>query len=172
MKPAQAMPAPRAEALPDEQAAAVRAACASHRDRPGALLPVLHAVQHALGCVPPAAIALVAQELNLSRAEVHGVASFYHHFRESPPGRHVVRICRAEACQARGARTLEAHAKHALGIDFGATSDDGAVTLEPAYCLGNCGSGPAILVDDTELHANVTPARFDALLVQWRGVAP
>ena len=172
MKPAQAMPAPRAEALPDEQAAAVRAACASHRDRPGALLPVLHAVQRALGCVPPAAIALVAQELNLSRAEVHGVASFYHHFRESPPGRHVVRICRAEACQARGARTLEAHAKHALGIDFGATSDDGAVTLEPAYCLGNCGSGPAILVDDTELHANVTPARFDALLVQWRGVAP
>ncbi|HEY6543772.1 MAG TPA: formate dehydrogenase subunit gamma [Dokdonella sp.] len=172
MKPAQAMPAPRAEALPDEQAAAVRAACASHRDRPGALLPVLHAVQHALGCVPPAAIALVAQELNLSRAEVHGVASFYHHFRESPPGRHVVRICRAEACQARGARTLEAHAKHALGIDFGATSDDGAVTLEPAYCLGNCGSGPAILVDDAELHANVTPARFDALLVQWRGVAP
>ena len=172
MKPAQAMPAPRAEALPDEQAAAVRAACASHRDRPGALLPVLHAVQRALGCVPPAAIALVAQELNLSRAEVHGVASFYHHFRESPPGRHVVRICRAEACQARGARTLEAHAKHALGIDFGATSDDGAVTLEPAYCLGNCGSGPAILVDDAELHANVTPARFDALLVQWRGVAP
>lgn len=172
MKPAQAMPAPRAEALPDDQAEAVRAACATHGERPGALLPVLHAVQHALGCVPPAAIALVARELNLSRAEVHGVASFYHHFRAAPPGRHVVRLCRAEACQARGARALEAHARHVLGIGFGATSHDGAVTLEAAYCLGNCGSGPAILVDDAEPHANVTPARFDALLVQWRGGAP
>lgn len=171
MKPAQAMPAPRAEALPDDQAAAVRAACAANRERPGALLPVLHAVQHALGCVPAAAIALVARELNLSRAEVHGVASFYHHFRETPPGRHVVRICRAEACQARGARALEAHAQQVLGIGFGATSDDGAVTLEPANCLGNCGCGPALLVDDDELHANVTPARFDALLVHWRGAA-
>lgn len=168
MKPGSAMPAPRNEALPEDQAVAVRAACATHRERPGALLPVLHAVQDALGWVPPAAIALVARELNLSRAEVHGVASFYHHFRSAPPGRHVVRLCRAEACQARGARALEAHAKQALGVDFGATSRDGAVTLEAVYCLGNCACGPALLVDDRDLHANVTPARFDALLAQWR----
>lgn len=171
MKPAQAVPASRTEALPDERAAAVRAACMAHRDRPGALLPVLHAVQDALGCVAPAAIALVARELNLSRAEVHGVASFYHHFRGTPPGRHVVRLCRAEACQARGARALEAHAKQVLDIDFGATSRDGAVTLEAVYCLGNCACGPSLLVDGDDLHANVTPARFDALLAQWREVA-
>lgn len=172
MKPAQAAPASRPDALPDAQAAAVREACSAHRARPGALLPVLHAVQDALGCVPPAAIALVARELNLSRAEVHGVATFYHHFRAHPPGRHVVRICRAEACQARGARALEAHARRVLGIDFGATSADGAVTLEAAYCLGNCGCGPAVLVDRDGLHANVTPARFDALLAQWRAEQP
>lgn len=172
MKPAQAAPASRIDALPDAQAAVVRAACAAHGERPGALLPVLHAVQDALGCVPPAAIALVAHELNLSRAEVHGVASFYHHFRSTAPGRHVVRICRAEACQARGARALEAHAREVLGIDFGATSADGAVTLEAAYCLGNCGCGPSLLVDHDELHANVTPARFDALLAHWREAAP
>ena len=171
MKPGQAMPSPRTAMLPDDQAAAVRAACVAHRDRPGALLPVLHAVQDALGCVSPQALALVAQELNLSRAEVRGVASFYHHFRDAPPGRHVVRLCRAEACQARGARALEAHALQVLGIAFGATSADGAVTLEAAYCLGNCACGPALLVDEEHLHANVTPARFDALLAQWRGAA-
>ena len=172
MKPAQAVPASHTDALPDGEAAAVRAACAAQRGRPGALLPVLHAVQDALGWVPPAAISLVARELNLSRAEVHGVASFYHHFRAHPPGRHVVRICRAEACQARGARALEAHARRVLGIDFGATSADGAVTLEAVYCLGNCGCGPAVLADPDELHANVTPARFDALLAQWRAEQP
>ena len=171
MKPAQAVPASRTEALPDDQAVAVRAACATNRERTGALLPVLHAVQDALGWVPPAAIALVARELNLSRAEVHGVASFYHHFRSTPPGRHVVRLCRAEACQARGARALETHAKQVLGVDFGATSCDGAVTLEAVYCLGNCACGPSLLVDHDDLHANVTPARFDALLAQWRGAA-
>lgn len=172
MKPEQAPPASRTEALTDQQAGAVHDACARHRDVAGALLPVLHAVQDALGCIPPAAIALVARELNLSRAEVHGVASFYPHFRHSRPGRHVVRLCRAEACQARGARTLEAHARRVLGVDFGATTADGAVTLEAVYCLGNCACGPALLVDHDDLHANVTPARFDALLAQWREAVP
>jgi formate dehydrogenase subunit gamma len=102
------------------------------------------------------------------RAEVHGVVSFYHYFRRHPPGRHVVYICRAEACQARGARAIEAHAKQSLGIDFHGTTGDGAITMEPVYCLGNCGCGPSVLVDGDELHANVTPHSFDALVARAR----
>ena len=146
------------------QREAVQAALAANREREGALLPILHAVQDALGFVPPATLALIAHELNLSRAEVHGVVSFYHHFRDTPPGRHVVRICRAEACQALGARALEAHAKQSLGIDFHQTTADGAITLEPVYCLGNCGCGPSVLIDADQLHARVTPESFDALM--------
>lgn len=154
--------------LSAEAVAAVSAALDAHRARPGALLPVLHAVQDALGYVPPDAQPLIAEALNLSRAEVHGVVSFYHHFRSTPPGRHVLRLCRAEACQALGARALEAHAKRALGIDFHETTADGAVTLEPVYCLGNCGCGPSLLVDTDELHARVTPESFDAIVRRAR----
>lgn len=143
---------------------AVQAALQQHHDKPGALLPILHAVQDALGYVPPDALPLIAHELNLTRAEVHGVVSFYHHFRDSPPGRRVVQICRAEACQALGARALEAHAKQSLGIDFHQTTADGAITLEPVYCLGNCGCGPSVLIGADELHARVTPDAFDALV--------
>lgn len=143
---------------------AVMRAIAPNRDKPGALLPILHAVQDALGYVPPESLALIASELNLTRAEVHGVVTFYHHFRSTPPGRVVVQICRAEACQALGARALEAHAKKSLGIDFRGTTDDGAVTLEAVYCLGNCGCGPSVLVGHDELHARVTPAAFDELV--------
>ena len=172
MTSSQAGAIPRIEApLSPAQAEAVQAAVAAHRERPGALLPILHAVQDALGHVPPTALPAIAHALNLTRAEVHGVVSFYHHFRSTPPGRHVVRLCRAEACQARGARALEAHARSVLGIDFGATSADGAVTLEAIYCLGNCACGPSLLVDADELHANVTPERFDALLHALREVA-
>jgi formate dehydrogenase subunit gamma len=130
---------------------------------PGALMPIFHAVQEALGYVPKDAVPLIAQELNLSLAEVHGVLSFYHYFRKHPPGRHVVHICRAEACQAVGAGVLEAHAKRALGIDFHATTADGAVTLEPVYCLGNCALGPSIMIDD-KLQGRVSTQRFDALM--------
>jgi formate dehydrogenase subunit gamma len=147
---------------------AVLAALAANRERPGALLPVLHAVQDALGWVPPDSLPLIARDLNLTRAEVHGVVSFYHHFRSTPPGRRVIRVCRAEACQALGARALEAHAKRTLGIDFHETTADGAVSLEPVYCLGNCGCGPSVLVGDDELHARVTPAAFDALVQSAR----
>ena len=154
----------RADALPAPIRAAVVNAVAAHRDIPGALLPILHAVQEAVGYVPPESLALIAHELNLTRAEVHGVVTFYHHFRSAPAGRHVVRICRAEACQALGARALEAHAKQSLGIDFHETTGDGAVTLEPVYCLGNCGCGPSVLVDHDELHGRVTPAKFDELV--------
>jgi formate dehydrogenase subunit gamma len=163
-------PRPRnpAAGLRAEEIVVVEAALGAHRGRPGALLPILHAIQDALGWIPPDAVALIAHDLNLTRAEVHGVLSFYHHFRSTRPGRHVVRLCRAEACQALGARVLEAHAKRTLGIDFHQTSADGAFTLEPVYCLGNCGCGPSLLVDETELHARVTPEAFDALVRRVR----
>ncbi|MEO0317584.1 MAG: hypothetical protein RL404_1261 [Pseudomonadota bacterium] len=131
--------------------------------RDGALLPVLHAIQAEHGHVPADAVPMIADRLNLSRAEVHGVLSYYHHFRRQPAGKHVVQLCRAEACQARGAEALAAHATQALGIDFHQTTDDGSVTLEPVYCLGQCACGPAMMVDDM-LHAQVTPERFNALL--------
>lgn len=134
-----------------------------HQDRPGALLPILHGIQDALGYVPPDAVPTIAQALNLSRAEVHGVVSFYHHFRETPPGRHTIQICRAESCQAVGAEALIAHAKQRLGIGFHETTADGKITLEPVYCLGNCALSPALL-DGHAIHGRVTAAQFDALV--------
>lgn len=133
---------------------------------PGPLLLVLHAVQEALGCIPPAAVPLIAEGLNLSRAEVHGVVSFYHYFRDRPPGRHTVRICRAEACQAMNGDALAEHARRSLGIGFHETTAGGSFTLEPVYCLGNCACSPAIMID-RELYGRVTPQRFEELLAQW-----
>ena len=143
--------------------AAVRDAIACQREREGALLPILHAIQEALRHVPQGAVPIIAKALNISRADVHGAISFYHHFRASPPGRHVLRLCRAEACQAVGARALEQHVKRRLGVDFHGTTADGRCTLEPVYCLGNCALAPSLLWDE-ELHGRVTPAAFDALL--------
>ena len=145
----------------------IATAIAAHRQMPGALLPILHAIQDQLGHVPPEAVPLIATALNLSRAEVHGVIRFYHHFRQQPGGDHTVRICRAEACQARGADALIAHAKRALACDFHDTTADGTVTLEPVFCLGRCACGPALMVDE-EPHVQVTPARFDALTQRLR----
>ena len=159
-------PTPRA-ALNAAQRQAVDGALASFRDAAGALLPILHAVQDALGYIPEAAVPTIAHALNLSRAEVHGMLSFYHYFRTQPPGRHVIQLCRAEACQAMGARTLEAHAKRRLGVDFHATTTDGEFTLEPVYCLGNCACAPSVMIDG-DLHGRVDAARFDALLAQTR----
>ncbi len=105
-------------------------------EQPGALLPILHAVQEALGYVPPDQVGRIAQRLNLSRADVHGVLSFYHYFRQHPPGRHVVQVCRAEACQAVQCERTEAHARQRLGVDYGETTADGAFSLEAVYCLG------------------------------------
>ena len=135
--------------------------------QPGPLLLVLHAIQDELGFIPSDAIPLVAQGLNLSRAEVHGVVSFYHYFRHSPPGRHTVRICRAESCQAMNGTALEQQAQRNLGIGFNETTSDGAVSLEPVYCLGACACSPAVMIND-ELHGRVTPARLDELLAQCR----
>jgi len=132
------------------------------RGEPGPLLLVLHAVQDALGYIPPASVPRIAAGLNLSRAEVHGVVTFYHYFRTHPPGRTRVEICRAEACQAVGGEALAEHAKRALGVDFHGTTADGAISLEAVYCLGNCACGPSVRVGQ-KLHGRVTPERFDAL---------
>ena len=134
------------------------------------MLPILHDLQDALGHIPKHIVPEIAGALNLSRAEVHGVVTYYHHFRDQPAARHVVQICRAEACQAMGADALLAHAQQHLGCAVHGTSKDGAFTLEPAYCLGLCASSPAMLLDD-ELHARVTTKTFDALVAHARSEA-
>jgi formate dehydrogenase subunit gamma len=136
---------------------------ARHLGREGALLPILHDVQADFGHVPQAALPVIAKALNLSRAEVHGVVSFYHDFREAPAGRHVVKLCRAEACKSVGADRVADHAKARLGLDWHETSTDGAVTLEPVFCLGLCACGPAALVDG-QLIGRVDEAAVDALV--------
>ena len=147
--------------------AAVLEVCTRLQGLPGALMPIFHGVQDALGYVPKEAVPLIARQLNLSIAEVHGTLSFYHYFRKEPAGRHVLHLCRAEACQAVGAVELEVHAKRSLGIDFHGTTADGAVSLEPVYCLGNCALGPSVMIDQT-LQGRVTAARFDELVARLR----
>ena len=134
-----------------------------HHGRIGALLPVLHSVQDKLGYIPREAVSLISVAMNLSRAEIHGVMSFYHDFRSEPPGEHIVHLCRAEACQAVGARGLEQHARERLGVDFGETTPNGLFTLEPVYCLGNCACSPSIRIND-EIHARVSTKKFDELI--------
>lgn len=136
---------------------------AAHAGQIGALMPILHAVQAHYGFVPEGAIPLLARQLNLSRAEVHGVMHFYHDFRSQPAGKHVIQVCRAEACQAMGSAELEEHVKELLGIGFGQTTADGQFSLEPVYCLGNCACTPSVRIDD-DIHARVTPKRFEQLL--------
>ena len=120
---------------------------AAHQGLEGPLLPILHAIQADFGHVPQSAIPQIAAALTLSKAEVHGVISFYHDFREAPAGRHVIKLCRAEACQAVGADAVAGRSKAALGIDWHETTPDGRVTLEPVFCLGLCACGPAAMVD-------------------------
>jgi len=138
------------------------------RQKPGPLLEVLHAVQREFGYVPASVVAPLAQMLNLSRAEIHGVLSFYHHFRHSPPGKHVLQLCRAEACQSMGARALATHVQQSTGLDWHQTSGDGLLSLEPVFCLGNCACGPALMLDG-ELHGRVSAARVDELLASLVG---
>jgi formate dehydrogenase subunit gamma len=139
-----------------------RALCADLLVQPGPLLLILQRVQEKFGFVPPGLIPTIAKELNLSRAEVHGVVSFYHDFRDHKPGKHVVKVCQAEACQAMGSEQLTEHIKSKLGIDLHTTDKNAEFTLEPIYCLGNCALSPAILLDDA-LYGRVTPQRFDQL---------
>jgi formate dehydrogenase subunit gamma len=130
---------------------------------PGPLLPILHAIQDRFGYVPDGAVPVVADVLNLSRAEVHGVVSFYHFFRTHAPGKQTLYVCRAEACQSMGARALESYVKDKLKIDFHETTADGRFSLEPVYCLGNCACSPAVMVDE-RVYGRVTPERIDEIV--------
>lgn len=138
-------------------------ALAQYQSQPGPLLQVLHAVQNRLKYIPDSAIPIIASALNLSRAEVHGVVTFYHHFRRHPPGKHVVQICQAESCKAMRGDELNAHAQARLKIGFHETTADGRFTLERVYCLGNCANSPAMMIDD-ELYGRLDAQKFDDLI--------
>lgn len=140
-----------------------RAIAAERGNRPDELLEILHDVQSALGYVPEVVVPALANALNLSRAEVHGVVTFYHDFRAKPAGRHVLKLCRAEACQSMGCESLVERAESRLGIACGETSADGRVTLEPIYCLGLCATAPSAMMDG-RIVGRLTPERLDALL--------
>jgi formate dehydrogenase subunit gamma len=133
------------------------------KHKPGALLPILHAIQDRFGYVPTEAVPQIGDALNQTRAEIHGVISFYHHFRTSVPGSHTLQICRAEACQSMGSRALEAHAKASLNVDYHGTTADREITLEPVYCLGNCACAPSVRIGN-DIHGRVSPEKFDRLV--------
>ena len=135
----------------------------SHSHMEGPLMPILHAVQHAFGHVPEEAVPVLARELNLSRAEVHGVVTFYHDFRRELPGKHVLKMCRAEACQAMGCERLVERAEDKLGVECGSTSADGRVTLEAVYCLGLCATAPSAMIDG-RIVGRLNPAKLDEIL--------
>lgn len=151
----QTTPAP----LPED----IRELIASQMHLEGPLLPILHAIQESYGHVPQSAVPLIADALNIGKAEVHGVISFYHDFRDAPAGRHVVKICRAEACQAVGGTAVAEHALQRLGVEWHGTTANGAVTIEPVYCLGLCACAPAAMVDGRVV-GRVDAARMDELL--------
>jgi len=139
--------AARTETQPDDLAARTAAVIAEHRSLEGPLLPILHAIQQEFGFVPRASLPIIADALNISNAEAHGVATFYHDYRSAPAGRHVLKLCQAEACQSMGSDKVAAMVKQALGIGFHETAKDGSVTLEPVYCLGLCACSPSALLD-------------------------
>lgn len=151
-----------AAATPD-QLAAVDAAISRLKDTRGACLPMMHAIQEELGFVPHEAIQRIADALNLSRADVHGVLTYYHDFRSEAPGCHVLKVCRAESCQAMGSEKLEQHLQEIHDVAMGATTADGQVTVEPVYCLGNCALSPAVMLDG-KVHGRVSAGRLDSLL--------
>ncbi|MBK5007333.1 formate dehydrogenase subunit gamma [Pseudomonas sp. S60] len=151
--------------MPDEllHLPAVERILARHQGTPGALLPILHAIQQDIGFVPDAAVAEIAHALNLSQAEVRGVITFYHDFHTTPPARHTLRLCRAESCQSRGAEALAAQLRQQLALDDHGTSADGAISLRPVYCLGACACSPALELDG-QVHARLTPERLRELV--------
>ncbi|MCX7102975.1 MAG: formate dehydrogenase subunit gamma [Methylobacter sp.] len=136
---------------------------ATLKDKPGALLPILHGIQDELGYIPAETVPDIAAALNLSRAEVHGVISFYHYFRDTPPGRQTVHLCLAESCQAMGGKQLEMHVKNRLGIGFHETTADGNFSLEPVYCLGNCACSPAMQIGK-DIYGRVSTDSFDSVI--------
>jgi len=149
--------------VPSPAEVAALAACARHGNKPDELLEILHDLQHQLGYVPEVTLPVIARALNRSRAEVYGVVTFYHDFKRHPVGRHVVKICRAEACQAMGTDKLCSHAERSLKTKLGGTTADGAVTIEQAFCLGNCALSPAVMVGE-KLYGMVDPKRFDEII--------
>jgi formate dehydrogenase subunit gamma len=149
-------------ATPD-QLAAVDAAISRLATMRGACLPMMHAIQAELGFVPHEAVQRIADALNLSRADVHGVLTYYHDFRSEAPGCHVLKVCRAESCQAMGSEKLEDHLCEKHGVAMGETCADGEVTVEPVYCLGNCALSPAVMLDG-KVYGRVSAERLDALL--------
>lgn len=144
-----------------------KAIAARYANQADALLEILHDLQHELGYVPEAALPVLAKALNLSRAEVHGVVTFYHEFRRTPAGRHVVKVCRAESCQSMKGNELAAHAERTLKVKMGGTTSDGAITLEAVYCLGLCAMSPAIMVDDMP-KGRMAPVVFDKIVNELR----
>ncbi len=146
---------------------AARTIALRHGNKADALLEILHDLQHEVGSVPEAALPVLAKALNLSRAEVYGVVTFYHDFRREPAGRHIVKVCQAESCQAMGSRALAAAIQKSLKIGFGETTSDGAITLEKVYCLGNCALSPAMMVDD-RLVGRVDAAKFRKIAAELR----
>jgi formate dehydrogenase subunit gamma len=151
------------QATTEKVARVVTGAVSKYANCPGGLMPLLHEITASLGYIPKENVADIARGLGLSRAEVHGVISFYHDFHDHPRGRTTVQVCRAEACQAMGSRELETHVKQRLGIDYGETTPDGRFSLEPVYCLGNCACSPSIRIGD-DIHARVDSDRFDEIL--------
>jgi formate dehydrogenase subunit gamma len=152
---------------PDGWQAVVEKALERHRAEPGALMPVLHAIQDELGWIPPESHPRLAEAIGLSKADVYGVITFYHDFKSAPPGRHLLKLCRAEACQSMGSEALAQRAKAKLGVEFGGTSADGAMTLQAVYCLGNCACSPAVMVDGN-LIGRMTPERLDRIVADAR----
>jgi formate dehydrogenase subunit gamma len=138
---------------------------ANLKNKPGALLPILHGIQDELGYIPAETVPAIADALNLSRAEVHGCISFYHYFRDTPPGKITIHLCRAESCQAMGAKDLENHVKNRLGIDYHETTKDGTFSLEPVYCLGLCACSPSMQVGK-EVYGRVSAESFDNTIQQ------
>ena len=153
--------------LSDEQQQTLDDILARMSDEPGPLFPILHAIQDAMGWVPEATVPQIAKALNRSRAEIHGVITFYHHFRTHPVGKHMVQVCRAEACQSMGCVELEAHAKESLGIDWHGTTADGQISLEAVFCLGNCALSPSIRVNN-DIVGRVSKERFDEVIAELR----
>jgi formate dehydrogenase subunit gamma len=163
MQPAAPAPMEATDEIREE----LRAIIAQHLTLEGPMLPILHAIQEAFGHVPQASVTMIAEALNLSKAEVHGVISFYHDFRSAPAGRRVVKICRAEACKSVGGDAVaEATLRH-LGVDWHGTTADGAITIEPVYCLGLCACAPSAMVGG-KLHGRVTEAKMHELIAEAR----
>lgn len=150
---------------PEQCQAVAREVLAAHRGQPGALLPILHDIQDRLGAIPPDLLPLIAEDLSLSRAEVHGVVSFYHDFRATPPGRQVLKLCQAEACRSMGVKTLTVELEEKLGLQLGETREDGSLSFEAVYCLGNCACAPSAMLDG-EVHGRVDAEGLLELLAE------